>query len=105
MTERHLRQAEAVTILVGTTEWARWMLPIASVESVMLRSATLGANKRPERAQQFLDVSPLSLRLGRLADDNKRCPVFGVGLFGILVDHRQHGFAQGLGVGKLRVGG
>ena len=31
---------------------------------------------------------------GGLADDDKGCPVFGISLFRVLVDHRQHGFAH-----------
>jgi hypothetical protein len=57
-------------------------------------------------ARQFAAACCASVRgLGQLANDDKRCPVFGVCLFGVLVDHRQHGCAQRLGVRQLWIGG
>jgi hypothetical protein len=59
-----------------------------------------------ESIKQFVAVRCASVRgSGRLADDDEGCPVFGVGLLRMLVDHRQHGFAQSLGVRELRIGG
>ena len=63
---------------------------------------------RFESVKQFAAACwALIHRLGRFADYDKRCSVFRVGPVGTLwvVDHRQHGFTQRLGVRQLWISG
>jgi len=57
------------------------------VRGVVLRP---GQDGRFQSVRQFASARCASVReLGGLADDNERCPVFGVGSFGMLSDYRQ----------------
>ena len=80
-------------------------MPRKRRSAVARHRAALGQKSDLSKRSNPQDESGAQFAAWRARRPLRKGPSFGVGLFGMLVDHRQHGLAQRLGVREFRIGG